>query len=97
VPDRIIAVSILTNGKNSVLYTGVPSNLEKRPGEHDVGVDERSFAFGYRPSKLVYFETTPGIRAAIAREKQIKGGSRARKISSLEAVNPERKVLRAGI
>lgn len=88
---------MLTNWKNSVLYTGVTSNLEKRLGEHDSRVDERSFASGYHLSKLVYFETTPDIRTAIAREKQIKGGSRAKKISLIEAVNPEWKDLRVGL
>ena len=96
-PDRVVAVYILTNWKNSVIYTGVTSDLEKRLGEHGQNVNRDSFAARYNLSKLVYFETTPDILAAIAREKQIKGGSRAKKIALIETMNPQWKDLRVGV
>ena len=96
-PERTVAVYILTNWKNSVIYTGVTSDLEKRLAEHRAKLDEGSFAARYNLSKLVYFETTPDIRAAIAREKQIKGGSRAKKVALIETMNPQWKDLRVGV
>ena len=96
-PEPIIAVYILANRSNTVLYTGVTADLEKRIGTHALKSDPRSFAARYNLSKLVYFETTPDVRAAIAREKQIKGGSRARKVALIERVNPEWKDLRDGL
>jgi putative endonuclease len=89
VPERIIAVYILTNGWNTVLYTGVTSDLTKRIAEHRAGVNPDSFSSRYRLNKLVYFETTSDIRAAIAREKQIKAGSRKKKVELIEAINPD--------
>ena len=88
-PDRIIAVYILTNRWNTVLYTGVTSDLAKRIGEHKKRVDPESFAARYHLAKLVYFETTTDIQAAIAREKQIKAGSRRKKIQLIESINPD--------
>jgi len=81
-------VYILTNRTHSVLYTGVTSNLEHRLAEHRQGTTP-GFASKYRCQKLVWFEWTDNIEAAIAREKQIKAGSRARKIALIESLNPE--------
>ena len=88
-PEPIIAVYIVTNAWNSVLYTGVTSDLEKRIREHRFAVDPTSFAARYKLTKLVYFETGNDIRTAIAREKQIKAGSRRKKIQLIETINPD--------
>jgi len=88
-PAPITAVYILTNSANRVLYTGVTSDLQKRVWEHRLGRYPESFAAKYKLYRLVYFETTPDIAVAIAREKQIKAGSRAPKIRLIESMNPE--------
>ena len=80
-------VYLLTNRNHNVLYTGVTNNLERRLYEHKNGLAE-GFTKRYRVHKLVYFETTSDVKAAIAREKQIKSWSRARKNALIEAENP---------
>ena len=85
---RIYFVYILTNSTNRVLYTGVTNDLERRLYEHRQGVVQ-GFASKYQCRKLVYFETTEDIRSAIMREKQIKKGSRAKKIRLIESINPD--------
>ncbi len=87
-PAPITAVYILTNSANHVLYTGVTSDLEKRAAEHRVGRYPESFAGKYKAFKLVYFEVAADIVTAIAREKQIKAGSRAKKVRLIESINP---------
>ena len=86
-------VYILTNVKNTVLYTGVTNNLERRIIEHKTKSNPTSFTAKYNINKLVYYETTVDVEAAIAREKQIKSGSRARKIRLIEKDNPQWKDL----
>ena len=81
-------VYIMTNRYNTVLYTGVTNNLLRRVWEHRNGRGSQ-FTSKYRVTKLVYFEETTDVRAAIAREKQIKAGSRAKKIALIESINPE--------
>ena len=81
------AVYILTNKNNTVLYTGVTGTLIKRTIQHK----EKSipgFTKRYNIDKLVYFEFYADIRDAIAREKQIKAGSRKKKIELIESMNP---------
>ncbi len=85
-------VYILTNKSNRVLYTGVTSNLVKRVYEHKNKLSS-GFTKKYNVDKLVFFEVFNGIREAIMREKQIKGGSRAKKISLIENMNKEWKDL----
>ena len=80
-------VYILTNAKNNVLYTGVTNNLEQRLYQHRQGLTP-GFASKYRCNKLVYFESTTDIASAIFREKQIKKGSRYKKIQLIESINP---------
>ncbi len=80
-------VYIMTNKYNTVLYTGVTNNLQRRVWEHKTGRGSK-FTSKYRITKLVYYEETDDIRAAIAREKQIKGGSRAKKMALIESLNP---------
>ncbi len=81
-------VYILTNKTHTVLYTGVTSNLIKRLYEHR-HADCKDFAFRYKAFKLVYYECGGDIMSAISREKQIKGGSRTKKINLIESINPE--------
>lgn len=85
-------VYIMTNTHNTVLYTGVTNDLRRRVYEHKEGLGGW-FTSKYRVRKLVYYESTGDAYAAIAREKQIKGGSRRRKIDLVEATNPEWKDL----
>lgn len=82
-------VYILTNATNVSLYTGVTNNLERRLWEHRNHADPRSFTSQYNIYKLVYFEQTTDVQAAIAREKQIKAMSRAKKNKMIEKQNPE--------
>lgn len=87
------AVYIMTNFKNTVLYTGVTNNLIRRVFEHKSGHDPKSFASKYNITKLVYFESFHTIEEAIAREKQIKAGSRKKKEDLIKSINPEWKDL----
>ena len=80
-------VYILTNRKQGVLYTGVTNNLERRIHEHKNKLI-LGFASKYNLTRLVYFEGTADINAAIAREKQIKGWLRKKKIALIESRNP---------
>jgi putative endonuclease len=74
-------------GNSGVLYTGVTSRLDRRIIEHRQK-SSRSFTRKYNVTRLVYFEPFADIRDAIAREKQIKGWLRSRKIALIDAVNP---------
>ena len=80
-------VYILSTWNNKVLYTGVTNNLERRLYEHKNGLME-GFTKKYHVHKLVYFDTSPDINATIAREKQIKGWTRAKKVMLIEERNP---------
>ena len=82
-------VYILTNKNNTVLYTGVTSNLLKRLEEHREGMHSNAFTRKYNCNKLVYFEGFNRIEDAIAREKQIKGGSRAKKEALIFSINAD--------
>ncbi|HEY5139180.1 MAG TPA: GIY-YIG nuclease family protein, partial [Methylococcales bacterium] len=81
-------IYILTNQRNTVLYTGVTFNIAARIWQHTEKQDKKSFSAKYNVNKLVYCEVCDDINAAIAREKQIKAGSRKRKIEMIESVNP---------
>jgi len=85
-------VYILTNRKQGVLYTGVANNLERRMYEHKNKLIP-GFASKYNLKKLVYFEETIDVNAAITREKQIKGLLRKKKIALIESINPQWKDL----
>ena len=82
------AVYMLANPRRTVLYTGVTSDLDKRVTEHRSRIYPNSFTKRYNAHVLVYYEIFPDIRAAIAREKQIKGWTRAKKVRLVEANNP---------
>ena len=85
-------VYILTNKSNQVLYTGVTGNLQKRVYEHKAKLID-GFTKKYNVDKLVYYDTTTDVRSAIAREKQIKGWLRIKKIELIESMNPQWKDL----
>ena len=82
------SVYILTNKNNRVLYTGVTSNLIKRIWEHKNKV-KFGFTSKYNVNKLVYYETFEKIEDAIVREKQIKAGSRRKKLDLVDKFNPK--------
>lgn len=84
-------VYIMTN-KSRRLYTGVTNNLERRVYEHKHKLLP-GFTSKYNITKLVFFEAGDDISVAIAREKQIKGWLRAKKIALIESMNPEWKDL----
>ena len=79
---------ILTNWNNQVMYIGVTNNLERRILEHKNGI-VKGFTSKYNINKLVYYEYTSDINAAIAREKQLKGWKRSKKNELVESTNPE--------
>ena len=81
-------VYIMTNKHHTVLYTGVTNNLKRRVYEHNAG-QGGSFTNRYNVNKLVYYQVTPDVKSAIAREKQIKAGSRQKKLDLINEMNPE--------
>ena len=81
-------VYILTNGKGNVLYVGVTNDLLRRVYEHKHHLDKGSLTAQYNVEKLVYYEVTSDVEAAIEREKQIKGWNRKRKNKLVESKNP---------
>jgi len=86
-------VYILTNGNRNGLYTGVTSELKIRIYKHKIGLIEDSFAKKHGCTILVYYEDCGTIYNAIAREKQIKAGSRQKKIDLITKMNSEWKDL----
>lgn len=86
-------VYIITNVTNTTLNTGVTSDLKSRVWQHKNKVNPNSFTSRYNLTKLVYFELFFTIDEAIIREKQLKGGNRAKKLKLIENVNPEWKDL----
>ena len=82
------AVYIMASRRNGTLYTGVTSNLPQRVFQHREGV-ARGFTKKYGCKTLVWYEVHEEMLAAIAREKQIKGGSRKDKLNLIEAMNPD--------
>jgi putative endonuclease len=85
-------VYMMTNPNHTVLYTGVTNDLSRRIEEHRSG-DVKAFTTRYNVTKLVYYEVFEDPESANAREKQIKGGSRHKKIQLVESMNPEWKDL----
>ena len=82
-------IYILTNKNNTVLYTGVTSNLTNRLYQHRTGQFKNAFTSRYNVSKLVFFEEFSSIEYAISKEKQLKSGSRKKKIDLIESINPD--------
>ncbi len=89
---KLYYIYILTNKRNGTLYTGVTSNLQKRIYEHKNKLI-KGFTQKYSIDKLVYFEETNDINIAIQREKQLKAGSRKKKLELIESHNPQWKDL----
>jgi len=83
---------MMTNANHHVLYIGVTNNIKRRTSEHSQGIGS-VFTHKYNCHKLVYYETFPDIRQAIAREKQLKNWKRAWKNRLVESVNPDWKDL----
>ena len=81
-------VYIMTNKKSGALYTGITNNLARRVYEHKEKLIS-GFTSKYNLTKLVFFEETHDVKAAIAREKQIKGWLRKKKIELIESQNPD--------
>lgn len=82
----------MTNKLNTVLYTGVTNNLSRRVYEHK-NKFVKGFTSKYRVIKLVYCEIYNNAIDAISREKQIKSGSRKKKLNLIKKENPEFKDL----
>ena len=87
-------VYIMTN-KSRTLYTGVTNDLKRRVYAHKHKLIP-GFTSQYNITQLVFFEATTDIKAAIAREKQIKGWLRSKKIALIESANPNWQDLSAG-
>jgi putative endonuclease len=85
--DKQYFVYIMTNSTHRTLYTGFTSDLKKRVWEHKEKFVE-GFTKRYHTNILVYYEVCGDVMSAIAREKQIKAGSRQRKIDLINSLNP---------
>jgi len=81
-------VYFMASTNNKVLYTGVTNNLERRVWEHKNHIDPNSFTGKYKCNKLVYVEYSNNIKAAIAREKQLKNWKREWKNELINKQNP---------
>ena len=81
-------VYMMTNKRNGTLYVGVTSDLPKRAYEHREGL-VKGFSKKYGCKMLVWYELHETMVDAITREKQIKAGSRSKKLELIEAVNPD--------
>jgi len=90
--SRQYYVYIVTNRRNTVLYTGVTNNLAKRIDAHKTKIS-KGFTKKYNVDKLVYAEACDNVGSAIMREKRIKGGSRQKKLDLIKSVNPDFKEL----
>lgn len=84
---KVYFVYIMSNHYNTVLYTGVTGDLDRRVCEHKNGKGS-AFTQKYKCHKLVYFNQTESIDSAIEEEKRIKGGSRKAKEALIESSNP---------
>ena len=78
----------LMANESRMLYTGVTNDLARRAWEHKHKLLS-GFTRRYNMTRLVFYEVTPDVRAAIAREKQIKGWLRRKKVALVESMNPE--------
>ncbi len=86
--DKQYYIYIMTSKGNRVLYTGVTNNLIRRAYEHREKL-VKGFTKRYNVNKLVYYESCKDVKSTILREKQIKGGSRAKKIELVNKMNPD--------
>jgi predicted GIY-YIG superfamily endonuclease len=93
---KVPAVYIMASKRNGTLYIGVTSDLVKRVWQHRTGASP-GFTKRYGCKLLVWYEVGDDMEHAITREKQVKAGSRAKKIALVEAMNPEWRDLWADI
>jgi putative endonuclease len=89
-------VYILTNDRHTVLYTGVTRDLKRRAYQHRHRLS-RGFTRRYNVTRLVHYEACEDVNAAIAREKQIKAGSRQKKMELIETTNRDWRDLYPGL
>jgi putative endonuclease len=82
------ATYIMANQRNGTLYAGVTSNLSQRVYQHREGLIP-GFTARHSCKTLVYYEAYEDMASAIAREKQLKGGSRRKKLLMIDRFNPE--------
>ncbi len=94
--DKQFYVYIMTNKHNTVFYTGVTNDLKRRIYEHKNKL-VKGFTMKYNISKLVYYEVFEDAYNAISREKQLKAGSRKKKLDLINSVNKEWKDLYEGL
>ena len=87
------SVYIITNSSHTTIYTGVTSELLYRIQDHRNKKYPKSFSAKYNLNKLVFYESFHSIEEAIAREKQIKSGSRGKKLKLINNFNPDWKDL----
>ena len=80
-------IYLMTNKLDTVIYEGVTADLRRRVYEHREGLVD-GFTKKYNIKKLVYYEIADDIESAIAKEKQIKNGSRKKKIALIKSMNP---------
>lgn len=80
-------IYMMANSNNTVIYTGVTNDLFRRVDQHKTKTVD-AFTSRYRVSKLVYYEIFEDILSAITREKQIKAGSRQKKVELINSLNP---------
>ena len=85
---KLPAIYILSNKRNGTLYIGVTSDLIQRIYQHKNKLTD-GFSSKYGCDKLVYYETHENMESAIMREKQLKGGSRAKKLKLIDNFNPD--------
>lgn len=85
---KLPCVYIMTNRPDGVFYVGVTSDLKRRAYEHRNGLAD-GFTKRYQLHHLVYFEVASDMYGAISREKQLKAGSRKKKVALIEGKNPE--------
>ncbi len=93
---HIYYVYITTNKNKTVLYTGVTNDLRRRLAAHEesaIPFKSKSFAGQYNAYFLIYYESFADVKAAIAREKEIKGWRRSKKEDLIKTVNPDLKFL----
>ena len=94
VTETLYCVYIVTNKRNTVLYTGMTNNLEQRITEHYIDrLEGKTFAGKYNCHFLLFYEIYKNVKDAIAREKEIKGWLRIKKVALIKAFNPEWKFL----
>lgn len=86
-------IYIATNKRHTVIYVGVTNDLFRREDQHKNKINKNSFTAKYNIDTVVYYEAYNDIKIAITREKQIKAGSRKKKIELIEKMNPEWKDL----